>query len=187
MSNSGSRSRTNSKTGSQLEFASTAKFSKKALSKRGFSTADIAAENTVEKGGVDKDSKTVPSDPHISGDEEGTKVLQAVNNAIVTDTSDSDTDLEQDGERRRFKRKKRRNISGKSNLVNDNAIDYLKEIEKYKISLTEMSKQLDSSVKTFSTRESNLKRQRDDALDEVNQLRNKVMRVMIEFNVTECN
>ena len=157
-----------------MEFASTAKFSKKAFSKRILSAAEITAESDAEKGAVDKGPKIELNDPHISGDEVGTKVLQAVNNAIIAESSDSDTDFEQEGQKRRLKRKTRRNIIRKPTSMIDESTDYLKEIEKYKASLADMSKQLDSSVKNFSIRESNLKRQRDDALDEVNELRNKV-------------
>ena len=163
-----------------MDFASTARFSKKAFSKRGLSAVEIATEsNIIEKIGADKVPKSESTDPHISGDEEGTKVLQAVNRAIVAESSDSDTEFEQDGQKRRLKRKKKRNNTTKKGITaNEDAIDYAKEIEKYKASLADMSKQLDSSVKAFGTRENNLKRQRDDALDEVNQLRNKVFKYL---------
>ena len=157
-----------------MEFNSTAKISKKAFSKRGLSALDIPTESQPEVNNKDKVTRQEQNDPHISGDEEGTRVLQSVNNAIALESSDSDVELDLDARKRLFRRKKKKNIKTKSGLFNEDASDVSEEIEKYKASLAEMSKQLDSSTKAFTTREANLKRQRDDALDEINTLRNKV-------------
>ena len=157
-----------------MEFNSTAKISKKAFSKRGLSALDIPTESQPEVNNKDKIPRQEQNDPHISGDEEGTRVLQSVNNAIALESSDSDVELDLDARKRLFRRKKKKNIKTKSGLFNEDASDVSEEIEKYKASLAEMSKQLDSSTKAFTTREANLKRQRDDALDEINTLRNKV-------------
>jgi hypothetical protein len=147
------------------------------------SSASINIRKSIDVKSTPK-SVDITESGHISGDEETTRVLTALRNTQVVPTVAPSSDSESDSDRatttsaskrkskRKTKQSETKNTTSITSKVEYEALQ--QESNRLRSRVQEVTKQLDSTIKVFGTREGTLKRQRDEALDEVNRLQNKV-------------